>query len=203
MKMPAEKRTRRAGGGKRLGVLDTAVEVLSDRGYESTRFADVAAASGTAVSTLQNYFGSREDMLIEALQRSTNQEVEALEALAAAQASPWEQLVALIDRSLGNSEQTQRMLVEFWRSAMRDVELREHSEQVQRGYREPFLRAIQEGCDQGLFHMKHSPEDVVDFLLTFLAGVTIPRVLHQDRPAEKTLRDLLLSQMSVTLGRET
>ncbi|MYS22331.1 transcriptional regulator, TetR family [Streptomyces sp. DvalAA-14] len=199
--MPVEKRTRRAGGRKRLTVLDTVIEVLADRGYEGTRFADVSAASGTAVSTLQNYFGSREDMLIEALQRSTNQEVEALAELAAAHADPWERLVALIDRSLGNPEPVQRTLLEFWRSAMRDEELREHSVEVNRRYRQPFLAAVQEGCDTGLFRPEHRPSDVVDFLLAILAGLIIPRVLHQGGAAPEDFRSLLLSQLGSALGR--
>jgi AcrR family transcriptional regulator len=200
--MPVEKRTRRAGGPKRLAVLDIVIAVLADRGYEGTRFADVSAASGTAVSTLQNYFGSREDMLVEALQRSTNGEVEALEALAAVHSDPWERLVALIDRSLGNPEPVQRTLLEFWRSAMRDEELREHSEQVQRRYREPFLTAVQEGCDEGVFQPEHSASDVVHFLLDVLAGAIIPRVLHQDGPSPEAFRSLLLSQVGVALGRK-
>ena len=48
-------------------MLDQVVAVLADRGYAGTRFSDVSEASGVAVSTLQGYFGSREDMLIEAL----------------------------------------------------------------------------------------------------------------------------------------
>jgi AcrR family transcriptional regulator len=53
-------------------MLDAAVEVLAERGYERSRFADVAAATEVAISTLQSYFGSREDMLIEALFRASD-----------------------------------------------------------------------------------------------------------------------------------
>jgi AcrR family transcriptional regulator len=200
--MPTESRKRRAGGQKRLIALDAVLQVLADRGYEGTRFADVAAASGVVVATLQNYFGSREDMLIEAMQRSVTQEVQTLEVLAAAQSGPWERLVALVDHSLGNSEQVQRVLLEYWRAAIRDEELREHSEHVWRSYREPFLRAVQEGFDQGIFRTDHSPGDVVDLLLVFLSGATIPRVLQQKGTTRRELRDLLLSQMSFTLGRD-
>jgi AcrR family transcriptional regulator len=175
-------------------------DVLTDRGYEHTRFADVSAASGVAISTLQNYFGSREDMLVEALRHATDQEMAALEATAAAEHVPWERLVALIDRSLGSPRRTQQMLVEFWRSAMRDEELREHSVEVQARYREPFRRAVTDGRDRGVFELTHSPDDVTDFVLAALAGAIIPRLLHQPTPTAAGFRSILMAQVGAALG---
>jgi AcrR family transcriptional regulator len=191
---------RRAGGAKRIAVLDAVMNVVAERGYENSRFVDVAAASGVAVSTLQNYFGSREDMLVEALWRATELEVVALEAIAAAEHDPWNQLVALIDRSLRTSEHTQQMLVEFWRAAMRDEELGEYSRNLQARYRGPFLRAVNNGSDQEVFHLEHDPEDVVDVLLAVLAGIILPRVLHHPTPAADGFRAVLLAQLATSLG---
>src|SRR5665213_336266 len=53
--MPVERRTRRAGGARRAAVVEAAAGVLAERGYENARFADVAQASGAAISTLQSY----------------------------------------------------------------------------------------------------------------------------------------------------
>jgi AcrR family transcriptional regulator len=72
---------RRAGGERRARALDAAIDVLA-AGCEHTRFADVSAVCGVAVSTLQCYFGSREDMLIEALRRAIDLEVLAVEEVA-------------------------------------------------------------------------------------------------------------------------
>lgn len=174
--------------------------VLADRGYENTRFADVSAASGVAISTLQSYFGSREDMLIEAMRRFTDREVEAQESFVTTVADPWERLVALIDRSLGNSESTQRTLIEFWRSGIRDEEIRAYGVESLTRYREPFLRTVVEGCEAGVFTPGHDPEDVVDVLLASLAGVMIPQVLHHPHPPLDTFRVIVLSQLRLALG---
>ncbi|WP_329454153.1 TetR/AcrR family transcriptional regulator [Streptomyces sp. NBC_01497] len=193
-------RTRRAGGAKRIAALGAVAEILAARGYENTRFADVSAASGVAISTLQTYFGSREDMLIEAMRRSTDEEVAALEAAAGSEKDPWRRLVALIDRSLGNSERTRQVLIEFWRAGMRDEELRDYSVQVRTRYREPFVRSVTEGRDQGAFVLTSGPDDVVDFLLAALGGVMIPRVLHHPGPSPEGFRHVLLSHMRLALG---
>src|SRR5947209_2417018 len=59
----------RRAGRRKTAVLEAACRVIADRGADATRFADVAAESGVPVSTLQYYFGSREDLLVAALRR--------------------------------------------------------------------------------------------------------------------------------------
>ncbi|MGC4757014.1 TetR/AcrR family transcriptional regulator [Micromonospora trifolii] len=193
-------RKRRAGGEKRDAVLDAVAGVLATRGYENTRFTDVSAAGGVAISTLQTYFGSREDMIIEAMQVFTDREVEALRAVAAAEDDPWRRLVAFVDRSLHNSERTRQVLVEFWRSAMRDDELRDYSASVQERYRAPFLAAVREGAARGAFTLTQDAEAVTDLLLSALAGLIIFRVQRDPTPAPADFRDVLLTQLRLMLG---
>jgi AcrR family transcriptional regulator len=193
-------RRKRAGGAKRTLVLDAVIVVLAERGYENARFADVSAASGVAISTLQNYFGSREDMVIEAMELSADREVAALETVATTELDPWERLVAMIDRSLELPDHARQMLVEFWRSAMRDDELREYSAKMQMRYRAPFLAAVREGSEQGVFRLIHRPDDVVDFVLSALAGAIISRVLHHPTPSPSDFRGVLLPQLRLMLG---
>ncbi|GLZ56963.1 MULTISPECIES: TetR/AcrR family transcriptional regulator [Micromonospora] len=199
--MPTTRR-RRAGGERRTAVLDAVADVLASRGYENTRFTDVAAAGGVAISTLQTYFGSREDMIIEAMQVYTDREVAALRAVSDVETDPWRRLVGLVDRSLHNSESTRRILVEFWRSAMRDDELRDHSAEVWARYRAPFLAAVAEGARRGDFTLAHDAEAVTDFLLTALAGLIVSRVQRHSTPTPTDFRVVLLAQLRLMLGIE-
>ena len=61
----------RRAGRNRPDILRSAGQVIADRGYEETRFADVAERAGASVSTLQYLFGSREDLLIATLRLRT------------------------------------------------------------------------------------------------------------------------------------
>jgi AcrR family transcriptional regulator len=199
--MAVEHRARRAGGARRLAVVEAAAGVLAERGYENARFADVAQASGTAISTLQNYFGSREDMLIEAMRHATEVEVGALEAVAEAEKDPWNRLVALIDRNLNTPMTNHRLLLEFWRSGIRDGELRDYGEEGWYSYRAPFLRTVVEGSVAGVFKPVVAPEDFVDLLFATIAGAMIPRVLHFPSPSADRFRTALLRQAACMLGR--
>ena len=162
--MPVDRRERRAGGTRRTAVLESAARVLAERGYENTRYTDVSEASGVAVSTLQNYFGSREDMLIDTLRHATEVELLALDTLASAVVDPWNRLVALIDRNLNTPVYNHELLIEFWRAGIRDAEMRDYAQDHWACYRAPFLKTVVEGCDQGAFSPTLSPEDVVDLL---------------------------------------
>ena len=86
----------RRAGRRKTAVLEAACRVIADRGADATRFADVAAESGVPVSTLQYYFGSREDLLVAAFRHASGTEIAALEAEVAAMADPWEQLERII-----------------------------------------------------------------------------------------------------------
>jgi AcrR family transcriptional regulator len=199
--MPVERRTRRAGGARRVAVVEAAARVLAERGYESTRFADVAEASGAAISTLQNYFGSREDMLIEAMRHATELEVAAFEAVADAEKDPWNRLVAMIDRNLNTPVRNHQLLIEFWRSGIRDEELRDYGEEGWSRYRAPFVRTVIEGRDAGVFAPVVDPEDVVDLLFATLVGAMIPRALRFPAPSADRFRTALLRQVAEMLGR--
>ncbi|OBJ47987.1 TetR/AcrR family transcriptional regulator [Mycobacterium sp. 1423905.2] len=200
--MVVQRRTRRAGGARRAAVTEAAAGVLAERGYENTRFADVAAASGAAISTLQNYFGSREDMLIEAIRHATELEVIALEAVAEAESDPWRRLVAMIDRNLNTPLRNHQLLIEVWRSSMRDAELRDYSEEGWARYRAPFVRTVIEGRESGAFQPIGTPEEVVEILLRSLAGAMIPRTLHFPAPSADGFRTALLRHVATMLGRE-
>src|SRR5690349_1342904 len=199
--MSVNRRSRRAGGTRRTAVLESAAKVLAERGYESTRYADVSMTSGVAVSTLQNYFGSREDMLIETMRHATDVELLALDAVASAEVDPWNRLVTLIDRNLNTPIGNHRLLIEFWRTGIRDGELRDYGQEIWERYRAPFLSTVVEGCDAGAFRPTLRPDDVVDLLLAMLTGAMVPRVLQFPSPTADHFRSSLLQQLAQMLGR--
>ena len=90
----------RRAGRRKIAVLEAACRVIADRGADATRFADVAAESGVPVSTLQYYFGSREDLLVAAFRHASSAEIAALEAEVAGLDDPWDQLEKILTTSL-------------------------------------------------------------------------------------------------------
>ena len=201
MSSPGPRPTRRAGGAKRAVVLDQVVDVLADRGYARTRFTDVAEASGLAVSTLQGYFGSREDMLIEAMRHATSVAVADMNEFVARFDDPWQQLVAMVDRGLSTSVVTWRLLMEFWTAAAHDAELQEHAAALAERYREPFLDAVRRGVEAGVFTPRFDAAATVDVVVADIVGLLYPVVLGQLAPRDTDYREVVLAQLAFALGK--
>jgi AcrR family transcriptional regulator len=199
MSNPEPRRTRRAGGAKRTLVLDQVFAVLADRGYAGTRFIDVSEASGVAVSTLQGYFGSREDMLIEAMRRATSVAVADMNDFAARFDDPWQQLVAMVDRGLSTDVVIWRFLMEFWTAAAHDVELQEHAAALAEQYREPFIDAVRRGVESGAFTPRFDAAAIVEVAVANIVGLLYPVVLGHLAPQETDYRDVVLAQLAFAL----
>lgn len=195
-------RRRRAGGARRTQVLDAVAAVLARRGHAGTRYADVSEATGVAVSTLQGYFGSREDMLIEAFHRATEVAVAAMEELVARHDDPWRQMVAMVDMGVSTDVPTWRMLMEFWTAAAHDDELREHAAAMAARYRAPYLDAIARGTASGRFRPRADPEAVVEATVASIVGLLFPVVLGHLEPHSTPYRDLVLRQLAFALGAD-
>src|SRR5215472_16523564 len=94
----------RRAGRRKIAVLEAAGRVIAERGADATRFADVAAESGVPVSTLQYYFGSREDLLVAAFRHASGAEIAALETEIEALDDPWQQLAHIVARAVAGYE---------------------------------------------------------------------------------------------------
>src|SRR5260370_16629994 len=117
----------RRAGRRKTAVLEAACRVIADRGADATRFADVAAESGVPVSTLQYYFGSREDMLVAAFRHASGAEIAALETAIAALDDPWERLELIVAKALTayqpDAPEGGRLWIESWHFGIRDPEM--------------------------------------------------------------------------------
>jgi AcrR family transcriptional regulator len=199
-------RRRRAGADKRLEVLDGIIDVIAERGIENTRFADISSSSGVAVSTLQYWFGSREDMLVEAFLYMNRRDAEQLRQVADLDRDPWERLERLIRFDLAQPPQKsrtdRRAWLEFWSTAVRQDEILVESKQVYDWWRQPFLDAIRDGIQQQMFTPSVPPEAIVTDLMATLDGATIPLLLGHDYFDLTEFVDVLLGRVAKTLDYE-
>ena len=172
--------TRRAGRRK-VAVLEAAVRVIASRGAEATRFADVATESGVPVSTLQYYFGSREDLLVAAFRHASGTEIAALETELAGLDDPWEQLTCIVTRALAGYQADEagsgRLWIESWHFGIRDAEMRADALGDYAAWRRLVAAAVRAGTAAGRFAGRHSPERVAVLAIALVDGVGIPLAL--------------------------
>src|SRR5580693_1363817 len=200
---PAGRGQRRAGRRK-VAVLEAAGRVIAERGADATRFADVAAESGVPVSTLQYYFGSREDLLVAAFRHASGTEIAALEADLAGLDDPWQQLGRIVTTALrgyqpgaagagaagagatratgtgpagSGATGSGRLWIESWHFGIRDAEMRADALRDYGAWRRLVADVVRRGTEAGRFAPRLSPEQIAVLTIALVDGVGIPLAL--------------------------
>ncbi|BCY13555.1 TetR/AcrR family transcriptional regulator [Actinoplanes sp. L3-i22] len=179
----------RRSAAKRVDVLAAAGEVVAARGADATRFTDVSTATGVGVSTLQYYFGTREDMLIAVFRHAAERDFELVGERLEALTDPWERLLAIATH-LGN-DTTWRLWVESWRWASRDAEVRAD---VLNDYTR-WRGLIAENITTG------DPMRTARQVLALIDGLALPVVLGDPAIDRAAAHDLLADGLARLLGR--
>lgn len=169
----------RRSARKRADVLAAACSVVAERGADATRFADVTAATGVGVSTLQYYFGSREEMLIAVFRFAAQSDFDAVGERLAGVADPWQRLLAIASHLTGavGSDTGWRLWVESWRWALRDPELRAEVLGDYTRWHVLLAEIIAAGVTQGRFGAGATPMDVARQALALIDGLALPVAL--------------------------
>jgi AcrR family transcriptional regulator len=198
---PARGPVRGRGPGRRAGrrktaVLEAAGRVIAERGADATRFADVAAESGVPVSTLQYYFGSREDLLVAAFRHASSEEIAALEAEVGAIDDPWDQLETILTRSLSGYEpQTPdagRLWIESWHFGIRDPEMRADALRDNTAWRRLVADVVRRGIERGTFSDRYDADKVAVLAVAAADGMGIPLSLGDpDITAAGAVQDVM------------
>jgi AcrR family transcriptional regulator len=199
--------TRRRAGRDRADVLEAAGRVIAHRGAEATRFVDVSEASGVPVSSLQYYFGSREDMLVAAFRHASAVETDRLREALGLIDRPWERLVRIADAALGGfsgdperPDERGRLWVESWRFALRDPELRTDVLEDYASWRELIASAVAAGVAAGDFTADLDPPTVAVQVLALLDGMGVPVELADPAVTADRARTLALAAVGALVG---
>src|SRR5881398_2656791 len=75
-------------------MLDAALEVFTERGFDAASMDEIAAASGITKPMLYSYFGSKEGLYLACIERAARPMIEALRAAVVAQDDPARRLWA-------------------------------------------------------------------------------------------------------------
>lgn len=197
--------TRRAGRN-RHDILVAANHVMAERGYELTRFADVAQSSGTSISTLQYLFGSREDLLIASLRQRANDFLTSVRAVAETHHDPLDRLRAVVGEMLSVGyplEEARRdwaVWVEYWRAASRDDELQGESTQTYSEWRSILASAIRKCAAEEDPPLTLDVNAVATGAMSMIDGFGIQIVLDRTRDCRPAALRTVLGYLASVLS---
>jgi AcrR family transcriptional regulator len=180
-------------------LLGAAAEVISERGVEATRIADVAERAGTSPPAVLYWFDSRDELLGEALTFAEDAFYERFSKRLAALADPRERLLALIDASVSGEDWV--LWVELWTRALRDERLREARQRLDDRWREQIAAIIREGAASGDFS-DADPEQVALELAALIDGLAVQVTLGDRLVSPALMRAICLDTAGRLLGME-
>jgi AcrR family transcriptional regulator len=180
-------------------LLSAAAEVISERGVEATRIADVAERAGTSPPAVLYWFESREELLAEALTSAEDSFYERFEERLAALADPRDRLLALIDASVTGDDWV--LWVELWTRALRDERLREARQRLDDRWRAQIAAIVAEGMEAGVFAAA-DPDRAALELAALIDGLAVQVALGDGIVSPSVMRETCVEVAERVLGTE-
>jgi AcrR family transcriptional regulator len=137
----------------RQSILETAVRLFSDRGYNGTTMRDIAQEVGMLAGSLYAHIDSKETLLLEIVQTGIERFLAIERELAASEAPPVDRLRAAIVAHMGVvAEDPQRTLVVFHQWRFLTDPNREQAIAMRRRYAQAFIKIVDDGVASGDFN---------------------------------------------------
>ncbi len=162
------------------------------RGYGSTRYSDVAEASGVPVASLQHHFPTLELLRREALRNKVRAELTSLAGQVALIADPWERVYHIIVTSISLNPARRRggwvLWLEYYRAAAHDLQLAEDSREVRAMWLRLIADTISEGMEVGRFRPEGTAQEAATELHGLIDGLGMRlAIVHEDADAAEAI----------------
>jgi AcrR family transcriptional regulator len=187
---------------RREEILSATLEVLVSHGWSGLRMRDVADLARVSVGTIQYYFDTRDNLLLEACRYETQRSVAGwAQASETAGEGPWPRLEAMVDYFVAGDRFSDRSVLwfEFCAAAARIQTIRTHLLSIYDDWRDPLAHILQEGQQTGEFAFEMPLPELVDMIITHIDGLQIAVVLGAI-PDVSYMRHLLIESIRLIVG---
>lgn len=174
-------------------LVDAALRVFAEHGYEEATVEDIAAAAGYSKGAYYFHFASKEGIFLELLEQWTSDQTERLKAFdevtpaAAAVLETLEAFLSYEEREIA----WPRLLVEFWAQARRHEAIRRGLGQAYADWRRLLAQAFQRTAHSGLFTPQLDPDDAARLVLATHDGLVVEACVDSEAARKVSLRRVM------------
>jgi AcrR family transcriptional regulator len=180
-------------------ILEAAAQVIAERGLAATRIADVAERAGTSPPAVLYWFGSKDDLLTEALTVDEDHFYGAMAERLAALERPRERLRLLIEACAAQCDWT--LWMELWGRALRDRGAASARQRLDDRWRDQIAAVIRDGQDRGEFADRDA-DDAAAIIAAMLDGLAVQATLGDPAVPAARMRDLTVRSAELLLSCE-
>jgi AcrR family transcriptional regulator len=183
----------------RTRVLDAAVDLFAERGYDGTSVSQVIAKAGVAKGGFYHHFASKEALLYEVYGDLIGRQLAGMDAILARGLPPGETLRALIADLIETTAASARPALVFWREMHRlgDERTAEYR-RARRRYHDTVRRLVRGAQDDGAFATVASADTVTFTIFGYVNELPLwYRPSGRQKPAQLAaeLADLVLAAL--------
>jgi len=178
-------------------ILSAAVEVIAERGVESTRIADVAEAAATSPAGVLYWFESRDKLLAAALTFAEDSFYAQLGDRLAELNNPRDRFVALIDSAIGGQDWV--LWIELWTRSLRDPDLARARQRLDDRWRAEIKAILLAGVASGDFEVVDT-ERVTLELAALIDGLAVQTAMGDELVSPPIMREICLDVAERVLG---
>jgi AcrR family transcriptional regulator len=171
--------------GRREAIVEAAAIVISERGVDAARMADIAEQAGVSLGLVQHYFRHRDRLLEEVFSHELERIALTWASLVDADAPPLDRLIDYLALCVPiGSDSVPRQAgarwgfwIETWSKGHRDAATAADIERVYARFAVPFTQVIEEGIAGGLFTTRGPVADTVERLIALIDGLAVQTLL--------------------------
>ena len=171
---------------------DVALDLFSRRGFHAVTIKDIAAATGLNTSLIYYYFGSKEDLFLQTVQVAVDRAFRQFEVLTQGHTAPDQIIHAWIETHIAQRELIRKLVeigLDYAKAGNRVARIDAAMHQFYDRERAVLSDTIRAGIAQGLFNPV-DPEQITEFISTFLDGAMVRSSLVEDFDASRAIRGL-------------
>lgn len=166
----------------RRRLLDAALQVFAERGYDAASVEEVAAAAGFTKAAVYSNFGGKDDLFLALMDAQITSRVEAARRAVAEMpveprsADALARVGQVLTEALTREREWQLLFLDYWRRAVRDESVRRRFRQHRRALRASIAAAIGPAVPEAPGGAGLGRHDVVTVVLAVSNGLAIERL---------------------------
>ena len=185
-------------GETRTRILESALRLFSESGYDATGVAGICSAAGVSKGAFYHHFETKQAVFLQLLEEWLQQLDADLEAALGEAPTVVDGLLGMAARTRGvfaAADGRLSILLEFWAQARKDPVVWERAMAPFRRYREAFAAVIRKGIDEGSLEAV-DVEKAAQALMSLAVGIILQGVLDPkgarwDRVTQDTIGMLI------------
>jgi AcrR family transcriptional regulator len=182
---------------RREEIVRAALEVISERGFQDTRVADIAERAGTSAPAVLYHFESKGEILDAVVSLAEDRFYDGVEATLAEDVGPAERLVRFLESAARDDDGEAtvamwRVWLEIWTRALRERHTARTRQLLDRRWRAVLSATICEGLRAGEFAPAADAAQVALTLASLMDGLAVQFALGDPDVDPETMTDTLV-----------